>query len=105
MARTWCHLPHFDSGLLVHDVRDRKDEEFRFKNRIAGVGYCRDSASNRKCQFYHLQRSFQNIAITTLKNTAEGDAHGLVNFRPESHVTVPAVSRGGMTCPLQPLHG
>jgi hypothetical protein len=32
MARTWCRLPHFDSGLLVHDARDRKDEEFQAQN-------------------------------------------------------------------------
>jgi hypothetical protein len=38
MARTWCRLPHFDSGLLVHDARDRKDDEFRFERRMAGVG-------------------------------------------------------------------
>src|SRR5207245_2844188 len=36
MARTWCRLPHLDSGLLVHDARDRRDEEFRFNRRNGG---------------------------------------------------------------------
>src|SRR5437667_447731 len=48
MARTWCRLPHLDLGMLVHDARDRRDEEFRFNRRMASVRYCRGVALNWK---------------------------------------------------------